>query len=214
MIAFREFLMAFSPLSQTAEELTRVAEPVHGPFVTSLREAAKTNGIDVLATVYESCDLSDRVYDSALWIGSGGEIIAVYRKLHLYDAFGFKESDKFVAGDDLTPPVESEIGRSGMMICYDLRFPELARLLTLLDAELIFAPSGWVQGDVKVEHWRTMIRARAGERLLRCRAGSSRQHLHRPQHGRRSVRPHRCGSRPARRAATGGSRPCGRPRGS
>jgi predicted amidohydrolase len=163
MMAFPEFLMAFSPLSQTAEELTRVAEPVHGPFVTSLREAAKTNGIDVLATVYESCDLPDRVYDSALWIGSGGEIIAVYRKLHLYDAFGFKESDKFAAGDDLTPPVESEIGRSGMMICYDLRFPELARLLTLLRAELIFAPSGWVQGDMKVEHWRTMIRARALE---------------------------------------------------
>lgn len=50
-----------------------------------------------------------------------------------------------------------------MMICYDLRFPELARLLNLLGAELIFCPSGWVQGELKVEHWRTMIRARALE---------------------------------------------------
>jgi predicted amidohydrolase len=163
MIAFPEFLMAFSPLSQTAEELAEVAEPVHGPFVTSLRQAARANGIDVLATIYESCDSPNRVHDSALWIGAGGEVVSVYRKLHLYDAFGFKESDKFLAGEDLTPPIESEIGSSGMMICYDLRFPELARLLNLLGAELIFSPSGWVQGDLKVEHWRTMIRARALE---------------------------------------------------
>jgi predicted amidohydrolase len=163
MIAFPEFLMAFSPLSQTAEELAEVAEPVYGPFVTSLRHAASANGIDVLATLYESCDLPNRVHDSALWIGGGGEIVAAYRKLHLYDAFGFKESDKFLAGDDLTPPVERAIGSSGMMICYDLRFPELARLLALLGAELIFSPSGWVQGDLKVDHWRTMIGARALE---------------------------------------------------
>jgi predicted amidohydrolase len=50
-----------------------------------------------------------------------------------------------------------------MMICYDLRFPELSRLLALMDAEILVSPSGWVQGDMKVEHWQTMVRARALE---------------------------------------------------
>ena len=50
-----------------------------------------------------------------------------------------------------------------MMICYDLRFPELSRLLTLMGAEILVSPSGWVQGDMKVEHWQTMVRARALE---------------------------------------------------
>src|SRR4029434_9129788 len=55
------------------------------------------------------------------------------------------------------------IGVIGMMICYDLRFPELSRLLTLMGAEILMSPSGWVQGDMKVENWQTMVRARALE---------------------------------------------------
>ncbi|HTN70547.1 MAG TPA: nitrilase-related carbon-nitrogen hydrolase, partial [Methylomirabilota bacterium] len=119
--------------------------------------------IHVLATIYERCDFLNRVYDTALWISAAGDVAAAYRKLHLYDALGFKESDKFVAGAELTDPVKTDIGRFGMMICYDLRFPELSRLLTLMGAELLVAPSGWVQGEMKIEHWQTMIRARALE---------------------------------------------------
>ena len=81
----------------------------------------------------------------------------------MYDAFGFRESDKFAAGVDLTPPVTFEDGCYGMMICYDLRFPEMARMLTLSGANILLAPSGWVQGELKVDHWQTMIRARALE---------------------------------------------------
>jgi predicted amidohydrolase len=163
MLAFPEFLMAFSPASQSPEELTEVAEPIDGSFTTSLMEAARTNGIDVLATIYERSKLPNRVYDTALWISSSGKIAAVYRKLHLYDALGFKESDKFAAGQELTPPVKSDVGHMGMMICYDLRFPEMSRLLALMGADVLIAPSGWVQGDMKVEHWQTMVRARALE---------------------------------------------------
>jgi predicted amidohydrolase len=57
----------------------------------------------------------------------------------------------------------TQIGRAGIMICYDLRFPELSRLLTLMGADVLTAPSGWVQGDMKLDHWQTMIRARALE---------------------------------------------------
>jgi predicted amidohydrolase len=163
LIAFPEFLMVFSPSSQSAEELSRLAESVDGQFVTSLRDVAKSAGISVIATIYETCSIANRVYDTAVWIDAEGRLVSVYRKLHLYDAFGFKESDKFHPGEDIASPVKSGENCFGMMICYDLRFPEMARLLTLAGANVIVAPSGWVQGDLKLEHWQTMIKARAVE---------------------------------------------------
>jgi predicted amidohydrolase len=163
MIAFPEFLMAFSPSTQSAEELAEISETLAGPFAQSLREATKAADIETLATIYEKSDVPGRVYDTALWIDTSGHLSAVYRKLHLYDALGFKESDKFLAGSELAQPFKSAIGGIGMMICYDLRFPELSRLLTLMGAEILVSPSGWVQGDMKVEHWQNMVRARALE---------------------------------------------------
>jgi predicted amidohydrolase len=163
LIAFPEFMTAFSPASQTAEELAALAEPVDGPFVTALRDAARAARISILATIYERCSSPNRVYDTAVWIDNEGGVAAVYRKLHLYDAFGFKESDKFLAGDEVAPLVTNGDSRFGMMICYDLRFPEMARMLALAGANILAAPSGWVQGDLKVEHWQTMIKARALE---------------------------------------------------
>jgi len=163
LVAFPEFLMAFSPGNQTAEELTRVAEPVDGPFITELRDAARANGVAILAPIYEISSVANRVFDTAVWIDATGKIASIYRKLHLYDAFGFKESDKFHPGADIAPLVGPNEASFGMMICYDLRFPEMARMLALRGANVIVAPSGWVQGDFKVEHWRTMIKARALE---------------------------------------------------
>jgi deaminated glutathione amidase len=163
MIAFPEFLMAFSPGTQSAEELAEISETLDGPFTQSLREATKAANIETLATIYEKSDVPGRVYDTSLWIDTSGHLSAVYRKLHLYDALGFKESDKFLAGSELAQPFKSAIGVIGIMICYDLRFPELSRLLTLMGAEILVSPSGWVQGDMKVEHWQTMVRARALE---------------------------------------------------
>jgi deaminated glutathione amidase len=162
-IIFPEFLMAFSPAAQSAEELAQSAESIEGPFVVALRDTAKTLNLSVLATIYESAALPNRVYDTALWIDARGTVASVYRKLHLYDAFGFKESDKFHPGTELAPLIDAGDCRLGMMICYDLRFPEMARMLALDGANVFAAPSGWVQGDLKVEHWQTMLKARALE---------------------------------------------------
>jgi predicted amidohydrolase len=163
LVAFPEFLMAFSPGKQSAEELVEIAEPVDGSFITALRNAARANGVAILAPIYETSTVPNRVFDTAVWIDAGGKIASVYRKLHLYDAFGFKESDKFHPGADVAPLVLSNDSSIGMMICYDLRFPEMARILALGGANIIVAPSGWVQGDLKVDHWQTMIKARALE---------------------------------------------------
>src|ERR1044072_2143547 len=101
LIAFPEFLMAFSPASQSAAELTAVAESVDGPFISALRESAREAKLGVLAAIYETSSVTHRVYDTAVWIDAAGGIPAVYRKLHLYDAFGFKESDKFHPGENV-----------------------------------------------------------------------------------------------------------------
>ena len=98
-------LNGFLPASQSAEELSQIAETTDGAFVSALRDAAKAAGIAVLATIYEPAPVANRVYDSAVWIDARGNIASVYRKLHLYDAFGFKESDKFYPGTVVAPPV-------------------------------------------------------------------------------------------------------------
>ena len=144
LIAFPEFLMAFSPGEQSATELAALAEPIDGPFVNALRTAAGASRTTVLATIYETCAVPNRVFDTALWIDSGGNIAAVYRKLHLYNAFGFKESDKFHPGADIAEPVSWADARCGVMICYDLRFPEMARMLALGGSDVLFArPAGY-----------------------------------------------------------------------
>ena len=162
-MAFPEFLMAYSPAEQPNEELYEIAEILEGEFAATLREAARESTIDVVATVYEKSAPGTRVYDTAIVIKGSGKLVSTYRKLHLYDALGFRESDKLKAGDDVAMPVETGIDCIGVMICYDIRFPELSRILAVLGAETLIAPSGWVQGDRKVEHWQTMLQARALE---------------------------------------------------
>jgi deaminated glutathione amidase len=163
LVAFPEFLMAYSPVEQSAEQLREIAENLDGEFVTSLREAAREHKLVVLATLYEKSGSESRVYDTAVLIGYSGELASVYRKLHLYDAMGFRESDKLKAGSDVANVVDAGFGGLGMMICYDVRFPELSRILALIGADVLLVPSGWVQGDKKVEQWETMLKARALE---------------------------------------------------
>ncbi len=163
LVAFPEFLMAYSPSSQTANELANIAESINGEFASVLREAARKNGISVVATIYEKSRIKNRVYDTALLIDKTGKLSSVYRKLHLYDALGFKESTKLARGKELTKPTRTSIGSVGMMICYDVRFPEMSRMLALMGANILVMPSAWVQGEMKVEHWQTMLKARAIE---------------------------------------------------
>ncbi len=161
LIAFPEFMMAFSPDTQTAEELYDIAESIDGEFVRALVRASKKYKIGIVATIYEKSRIKNRVYDTALFIKD--EVRSIYRKLHLYDALGFKESEKLIAGNKLAEIVKMNEEAIGMMICYDLRFPELSRLLALNGANILVTPSAWVAGDKKVEHWQIMLRARAIE---------------------------------------------------
>ncbi len=163
LVAFPEFTMAYTPVEQSVEDLCNIAEGIDGNFVSIVRSKAKEYGISILITIYEKSMNSKKVYDTAVLIAGDGSVSSVYRKLHLYDALGFKESDKLLAGDDLAIPVRINNIKAGMMICYDVRFPEMARILTLFGSELLLIPSAWVQGAMKLEHWQTMLKARAIE---------------------------------------------------
>jgi predicted amidohydrolase len=163
LACFPEFQMAFSPSNQSAAELAKIAETIKGNFITGLAAAAKKNKIGVIATIYEKSSRPNRVYDTAIMLNPAGKVSAVYRKLHLYNALGFKESVKLMPGKKIIAPAKTGAGNVGLLICYDLRFPELSRILTVKGADMLVAPSAWVVGEMKEEHWQTMIKARAIE---------------------------------------------------
>jgi deaminated glutathione amidase len=170
LICFPEFQMAFSPAVQSTRQLAKIAESVDkGKFISMLCAASKRSKINVIATIYEKNSLNRRprsdlrVFDTAVMINSNGVIVSVYRKIHLYDALGFKESSKLKQGDTIEQPVGIQAGNVGLMICYDIRFPEMSRILTVNGADILAIPSAWVHGIMKEEHWQTMLKARAIE---------------------------------------------------
>jgi len=168
LICFPEFQMAFSSAKQSTKQLANVAESVDDNFILKLCSAAKSCNIEVVGTIYEKNDASSdkRVYDTAVLINSKGNIISRYRKVHLYDALGFKESLKLMAGNSIELPSATSAGTIGLMICYDIRFPEISRILAVQGAEILVAPSAWVQGVMKEEHWVTLLKARSIENGL------------------------------------------------
>jgi predicted amidohydrolase len=169
LICFPEFQMAFSSTKQSSKQLIDMAESAkNGKFILKLCSTARSCNIDVVATIYEKSDTPSlgRVYDTAVLINSKGKIISLYRKVHLYDALGFKESLKLMAGNSIEQPNRTSIGIVGLIICYDIRFPEISRILAVQGAEILAAPSAWFQGVMKEEHWVTLLKARSIENGL------------------------------------------------
>ena len=163
LVAFPEFMMFYTNSSQTPKQLSNMSEDLNGNFVHMIAKTAKENHIQVVGSFYEKSKKKDRVYDTAFLVNSIGKVISVYRKIHLYDAFGFKESNKLVPGSEIARPVKTSIGKVGMMICYDLRFPEISRSLATSGSEILVVPSAWVKGNMKEEHWITINKTRAIE---------------------------------------------------
>jgi predicted amidohydrolase len=163
LVAFPEFMMFYTNSSQTSNQLANLAETIQGNFVSTIGNAAKENHIQVVGSFYEKSPKKNRVYDTSFVIDKSGKVISTYRKIHLYDALGFKESNKMVKGSKIAKPVKTSLGKIGMMICYDLRFPEMSRSLAVAGSEILIAPSAWVKGNLKEEHWITINKTRAIE---------------------------------------------------
>jgi predicted amidohydrolase len=154
-------------------DLASAAESLDGPFVALLSEHAARLGTTIIAGMFErSSDSvhsnsghsnSGRPFNTLVAVGPDGSVVASYRKIHLYDSFGYRESDRLTAGDVVPTVVEVADLRVGLMTCYDVRFPELGRALVDSGADAFAIPAAWVAGDGKLEHWRTLVTARAIE---------------------------------------------------
>ena len=147
------------------ESLAANAETLDDDFVRSLQELARTHDTAIVAGMVEQAD-AGRVHNTLVAVTDAG-VQAVYRKQHLYDAFGQTESDWIEAGDLGQGSVFDVDGiRFGLMTCYDLRFPEVARTLADAGADALVVPAEWVRGPLKEHHWTTLLAARAIENTM------------------------------------------------
>ena len=136
-----------------------VAAPLDSPVITRIREMAATASTWVHAGSYAERLPDGRTFNTAVLIGPDGEIVATYRKRHL---FGFADGERTVitAGDGLVV-AETPLGATGLATCYDLRFPEMFRDLVDAGAETFLLASGWP--TARIGHWRVLAQARAIE---------------------------------------------------
>lgn len=168
VIVFPEVFMSHYPAGTPIETIMAAAQPIDGPFVTTLREEAKKYCMWVICGMSEKVeDTKDkRKYNTTVVINSDGKLVATYRKTHLYDAFGYKESDANKAGDKFFEPIDTPFGKIGLFVCYEVRFPEVARYQRSKGADIIVMPTAWAAGKMKSHHYHTLINARAIENTV------------------------------------------------
>ena len=168
VVIFPELYMSLFPSGTAHEIALATAQPLDGPFVIQMREQARQHGIWLIFGMNEAVEASDdhRNYNTTLVINSEGEIVSTYRKTHLYDAFGYKESDTIKAGDRFFEPIETPFGKIGLFVCYEVRFPEVARYQRSKGADIIIMPTAWAEGKLKSQQFHTLIDARAIENTV------------------------------------------------
>ncbi|ROS60647.1 putative amidohydrolase [Curtobacterium sp. PhB172] len=162
------------------DRFVAAAQSLDGPFVSGLRDIARDTGVALIIGIAETTDAETtdaatpagptRFRNTLVAVLPTGELAAIYRKVHLYDAFGSRESDRIESGDPEQLPVfEFEGLRIGLETCYDLRFPEVTRRLAAPEhgaADVVVLPAEWVRGPGKEHHWRTLLTARAIENTV------------------------------------------------
>ncbi|MBI2525254.1 MAG: carbon-nitrogen family hydrolase [Candidatus Rokubacteria bacterium] len=136
-----------------------IAEPIPGPTVDRLAEAAAARSIVLCCGSLVERD-GAALFNTTVLIGPTGTLLGKYRKVHLFNSYGSRERGVFQEGRSLTV-VDTPLGRIGLAICYDLRFPEACRALTAAGAEVLAVPSAWPYP--RLEHWQILTRARAVE---------------------------------------------------
>jgi predicted amidohydrolase len=162
---FPEYSSYFSPA--LGQDFVDAAQTIDGAFIDGIRSLAIELDIHLVVGLVERIDEPSRFSNTLVAVSAAGDVLATYRKLHLYDAFGDRESD-WVRPGDIEPPQLFEFRgfTVGLQTCYDLRFPEITRRLVDAGATLVLVPSEWVRGPLKEQHWRTLVTARAIENTL------------------------------------------------
>jgi deaminated glutathione amidase len=142
------------------------AEPLDGPTVDWARAIARELQVDLVAGSFVELAAEGQYHNTSVHVGPGGELRAVYRKIHLFDVevagTAYRESDVEDPGEEIV--VSSSAGgvELGLSVCYDLRFPELYRILTLRGARVLLVPAAFTLATTR-DHWEVLLRARAIE---------------------------------------------------
>lgn len=169
LVVLPEVAMYFDP--QHVDPPGMHGQTVDGPFAQAMGRAAKEHGVAVIVGVVEAvpgvAEASERDFNTVLVFGADGSRRGQYRKIHLYDAFGFRESDVYRPGPMEAPATVTVGGvRVAVLTCYDLRFPEAFRWVVDAGAELVVLPAAWMAGPAKEDHWTTLLRARSIENTI------------------------------------------------
>lgn len=156
-VCFPEYFSGFGPM----EKLRELAEPIPGPFTDAMVDLAKKYGLYLAYGMVE--ESGGKLYDTAVVLDDRGGIILKYRKIHLFDALNVRESQVLEPGDSPSPILTVDGWHIAVSICYDIRFPELARLLTVRGMNFLLVPTAWFSGPLKENHLETILKARALE---------------------------------------------------
>lgn len=166
LVVFPEYSSYFTP--DAGQNWLDAAQPLDGPFVRGLSQLAQHLRIHLVAGMLETVPEDEsHAFNTLVAVAPTGQVVAAYRKAHLYDAFGQRESDWIRAGDLVAPQTFAWAGFTvGLQTCYDIRFPEVTRQLVDAGADLVLVPAEWVRGPLKEHHWRTLVTARAIENTI------------------------------------------------
>jgi predicted amidohydrolase len=155
------------PLLGTPEQTAAGAEPLDGAALSWARATARDLGIDLVAgSIAEHVDGAERGANTSVHIGPDGEDRALYRKIHMFDVevggHTYRESEHEAPGDEIVSSELADGTGLGLTICYDLRFPELFRILAVRGAKVITVPAAFTEATTR-DHWEVLLRARAIE---------------------------------------------------
>jgi predicted amidohydrolase len=155
------------PVLGTPEQTAAGAQPLDGPALNWARDAARELGIDLVAgSIAERVDGADRGANTSVHVGPDGEDRAVYRKIHMFDVEvggrTYRESEHEEGGDEVVLSETAGGVELGLTVCYDLRFPELYRILAVRGARVITVPAAFTLATTR-DHWEVLLRARAIE---------------------------------------------------
>jgi deaminated glutathione amidase len=162
LVVFPEYAAWFRP--ELGPDWVQASRPL-ADLAADLGAISADLGIHLVAGVLER--VGERASNTIVAVDPSGAVVATYRKLHLYDAFGAKESEWIQPGAVASPETFAWNGFTiGMQTCYDIRFPEVTRWLVDAGADLVLVPAEWVRGPLKEHHWRTLVTARAIENTV------------------------------------------------
>lgn len=146
----------------------QLAEPIPGPTTQLLSTAAKKHKITLVSSLFEK-RAGGLYHNTAVVFGPNGKILGTYRKMHIPDDPGFNEKFYFTPGDTGFQPIDTPVGRLGILVCWDQWYPEAARLMALRGAQILIYPTaiGWARGEKKDvcqtqrSAWQTIQRSHA-----------------------------------------------------